>query len=71
MRNRTPGGCQASKNIALTRDDARATLRCVSFTTVHNMVRQRSASFGKLLLVLLEAFEHVVSRHYYTCAVFL
>ena len=66
-----PRGCQASKNIALTRDDALATLRCVSITTAHNVVRQCSASFGKLVLVPVEAFEHVVSRHWHTGAVLL
>jgi hypothetical protein len=68
--SRTPGGCQASENIAAARGNASAKLRCVSVTHAYNIVRQGNASFGKLFLVLLETFEHVVSLHWHTAALF-
>jgi hypothetical protein len=63
--NHTPAGCQASENIALTRDDGLTMLRRVSVTPAHNIVRQCDASCGKFFLVLLEALEHVVCEHWY------
>jgi hypothetical protein len=68
---KTPGGCQASENTASTRDVARAELRCVSLAPTHNIVRRCSAFFGKFVLVPFEAFEHIVSKHWYTGALFL
>ncbi|HYC18982.1 MAG TPA: hypothetical protein VEC94_17380 [Pseudolabrys sp.] len=55
----------------MTCDIALATLRRVSITPARNIVRQRSTSFGKLVLVPFEAFEHVVSKYRYTGALFL
>jgi hypothetical protein len=60
------GGCQTSKNVALTRDDALAKLRRVSITAAHNMVRQCSASCGNL--GPLEALQHVVCLHFHPAA---
>jgi hypothetical protein len=68
--HRTPGGCQASENIAAARGNISATLRCVSITHACNSVRQRNASFGKFFLVLLKTFEHVVCAHWHTAALF-
>src|SRR5262249_46554365 len=68
--NQTLGGCQASENIALARDDGLAMLRCVSITPAHNIVRQCNASCGKFFLALLEALEHVVCPHWHTAALF-
>jgi len=68
--NHPAGGCQTSKNIAVTRDDLVAKLRCISITTTHNMVRQCSAPCGKSL-ALLEALEHVVCVNRHTAALFL
>src|SRR5215468_8284932 len=61
--NQTPSGCQTSKNVALTRDDSLAMLRCVSVAATHNIVRQGDASSVKLILVLLEALKHIVRLH--------
>ena len=66
--NRSPGGCQASENIAAARGNTSAKLRCVSITHAYNIVRQYNASFGKFFLVLLETFEHVVCLHWHTAA---
>ena len=66
--NQTPGGCQASENIALTRDNALTMLRCVSVTPAHNIVRQCSASCREFFLALLETFEHVVCSHWHSAA---
>jgi hypothetical protein len=63
--NHTLGGCQASEDIALTRDDGLTMLRRVSLTPAHNIVRQCNASCGKFFLVLFEALEHVVCEHWY------
>jgi hypothetical protein len=68
--NDTRGGSQASENVALTRCDGLAVLQCVSLTTVHNMVGQPNASFGKLSLALLEALANVVRDHWHTAALF-
>jgi len=68
--NDTRGGSQASENVALTRCDGLAMLQCVSLTTVHNMVGQPNASFGKLSLALLETLAHVVREHWHTAALF-
>ena len=57
------GGCQASKNVALTSDDALAKLCCVSLTAAHNMVRQSTASCGNL--GPSEALKHVVCLHFH------
>jgi hypothetical protein len=65
--NCAPGGCQASKNVATTRDDALAKLRGVSITATNNMVRQCSASCGNW--GPLEALEHVVRPHFHAVAV--
>jgi hypothetical protein len=65
--NRAAGGCQASKNVAPTRDDALAKLRSVSITATNNMVRQGSASCGNS--GPLEALEHVVCLHFHPAAV--
>jgi hypothetical protein len=62
------GGCQTSKNVAPTRDDALAKLCCVSITATHNMVSQCSASCGNLSC--LEALEHVVCFHFHSAALF-
>jgi len=56
----TFSGCQASENIALTRDDVLAALRRISITHAHNIVGPCNASCGKFFLVLLQALEHVV-----------
>src|SRR5262249_40873144 len=61
-------GCQTSKNVALTRNDAFATLRCVPITHAHNTVRQCETSWGNLSL--LKALEHVVCLHRQTAALF-
>ena len=63
--NRTLGSGQASENIALTRDDVLAKLRCIPITAAHNIVGPCNASCGKFFLVLLQALEHVVclNRH--------
>ena len=66
--NQTPGGCQASENIALARDDGLAMLRRVPFTSAHNIVRQCSASWGEFFLAFLETFEHVVCLHGHSAA---
>jgi len=66
--NRPLSGCQASKNVALTRNDAFATLRCVPITHAHNTVRQCETSWGNLSL--LKALEHVVCLHRHTAALF-
>ncbi|HZM23792.1 MAG TPA: hypothetical protein VFC02_18725, partial [Anaerolineales bacterium] len=66
--NRTLGGCQASENIALARDDVLAKLRCISITAAHNIVGPCNASSGKFFLVLLQALEHVVCEHWYSGA---
>jgi len=66
----TLGGCQASENIALTRDDVLATLRCISFTHAHNIVGPCNASCGKFFLVLLQALEHVVRLDGHAIALF-
>jgi hypothetical protein len=63
-----PRGCQTSKNIALARDNGLAMLSCVPFAPAHNIVRQSSASSGKVLLVLCQAFEHVVCLHRHSTA---
>jgi hypothetical protein len=68
--NQTPGGCQASENIALTRDDRLAVLRRISVTSAPNIVRQCSASCGKFFLALLQTFEHVVCLHWHSTALF-
>jgi hypothetical protein len=56
--NHASRGCQTSKNVALTPDDALAKLHSISITHSHNMVRQCGTSCGNLSL--LETFEHVV-----------
>jgi hypothetical protein len=66
--NQTPGGCQTSKNVALTRDDGLAVLRCVSVAPMHDIVRQDDASCVKLILVLSEALEHIVCLYRHTAA---
>jgi hypothetical protein len=68
--NGTSGGCQASENIAATRDNTSATLRCVSITPAHNMVCQYNALFGKIALVRFETFEHVICAHGHPVALF-
>jgi hypothetical protein len=55
--------------MALTRNDAFATMHCVSLTHAHNMVRQCCTSCGNLSR--LKAFEHVVCLHRHTAALFL
>src|SRR5215510_9502664 len=67
-RNRTPGCCQASENIALARDDVLAKLRCVSITASHNIVGPCYASSGKFFLILFQALEHVVCLNWHTGA---
>src|SRR5215468_5719376 len=69
--NQTPGGCQTSKNVALTRNDSLAMLSCVSVARTHNMVRQGDASSVKLFLVLLEALKHIVCLYRHTGALLL
>jgi len=64
--NYTPGGCETSKNVALTRDDTLAKLCCVSVTATHNMVRQPSASPGNS--GSLDALEHVVCLYWHSAA---
>src|SRR6516225_7353882 len=61
-------GCQTSKNVALTCNDAFATLHCVPITHAHNTVRQCETSWGNLSL--LKALEHVVCLHRHTAALF-
>ena len=56
--NYTPGGCETSKNVALTCDYGLAKLNCVSFTTAHNILRHCMTSCGNPSLC--EAREHVV-----------
>jgi hypothetical protein len=56
--NHASRGCQTSKNVALTPDDALAKLHSIFITHSHNMVRQCGTSCGNLSL--LETFEHVV-----------
>ena len=56
--NYTPGGCETSKNVALTCDYGLAKLNCVSFTTAHNILRHCMTSWGNPSLC--EAREHVV-----------
>jgi hypothetical protein len=68
--NQTPSLCQASENIALTRDDGLAMLICVSVTAAHNNLRHCSASCGEFVLALLETFEHVVCQHWHCAALF-
>ena len=67
--NHASGGCQTSKNVALTRDNAFATLHCVSVTHAHYTVRQYGASFGNVSF--LEAFEHIVGFDWHTTTLFL
>jgi hypothetical protein len=50
--NHTPGGYQASENIALTHNDAFAMSFRVSFAPAHNLFRQCNASCGKIFAVL-------------------
>jgi hypothetical protein len=69
--HRAPGGCQTCEDTASARDVALTTLCCVPVTPADNIVRQRSTSFGKLVLVPFEAVEHVVSEYHYTGALFL
>jgi hypothetical protein len=66
--NQPPGGCQTSENVAMTRDDSLAMLRCVSIAATHNIVRQGDASSVKLILVLLETLKHIVCLHRHTGA---
>jgi hypothetical protein len=63
-------GCQASEDIALTRDDVLTTLRCISFTHAHNIIGPCNASCGKFFLVLLQAFQHVVRLDGHAAALF-
>jgi len=70
LRGNSPlGGCQTSKNVTLTREDPFAKLRCVSITQAHNVVRQCSASCGKLSL--LKALKHVVCGRWHAAALLL
>src|SRR4029453_2869331 len=68
--NRTLRGGQASENIALTRDDVLAKLRCISFTVAHNIIGPSNASWGQLFLALLQALEHVVCLHWPAATLF-
>ena len=67
--NYTPGGCETSKNVALTGDDTLAKLNCVSFTTAHNILRHCMTSCGNPSLC--EAREHVVWLRWRTDALTL
>ena len=59
--NRTFSGCQAFKNVTLTRYDVLAKLCCISITHAHDIIGPRNASWRKSFVVLFQTFEHVVS----------